>query len=68
VAAGRPEVLARRVRRATTGPPRDDPLAALRRLDAERRPLYEEVADLVVDVDDLSTRQVVTAVLELVDR
>ena len=66
----RPEVLARRVSAGRDHRPLlgDDPLAALRRLDAERRPLYEEVADLVVDVDDLSTRQVVTAVLELVDR
>lgn len=29
----------------------DDPAAALARLDAERRPLYEELADHVVDVD-----------------
>ena len=66
----RPEVLARRVSAGRDHRPLlgDDPLAALRRLDAERRPLYEEVADLVVDVDDLSTRQVVTAVLALVDR
>ncbi|CAA9234279.1 MAG: Shikimate kinase I [uncultured Acidimicrobiales bacterium] len=66
----RPEVLARRVSAGRDHRPLlgDDPLAALRRLDAERRPLYAEVADLVVDVDDLSTRQVVTAVLELVDR
>jgi shikimate kinase len=28
------------------------------RLDAERRPLYEEVADVIVDVDDLSAPQV----------
>ena len=66
----RPEVLARRVSAGRDHRPLlgDDPLAALQRLDAERRPLYEEVADLVVDVDVLSTRQVVTAVLELVDR
>jgi shikimate kinase len=66
----RPEVLARRVSAGRDHRPLlgDDPLAALRRLDAERHPLYEEVADLVVDVDDLSTGQVVTAVLELVDR
>ena len=66
----RPEVLARRVSAGRDHRPLlgDDPLAALQRLDAERRPLYEEVADLVVDVDDLSTSQVVDAVLELVDR
>lgn len=29
----------------------DDPAGTLARLDAERRPLYEELADLAVDVD-----------------
>ncbi len=29
-----------------------DPAGAMRRLDAERRPLYQQVADLVVDVDN----------------
>jgi len=37
----------------------DGPEAVLSTLDAERRRLYEEVADLVVDVDDLSPAQVV---------
>jgi shikimate kinase len=31
-----------------------DPVAALERLTAERRPYYEELADVVVDVDGLS--------------
>ncbi|MEA2686813.1 MAG: shikimate kinase, partial [Actinomycetota bacterium] len=31
----------------------DDPAGAMTRLDAIRRPLYEEVADLVVDVDNV---------------
>lgn len=35
-----------------------DPAGALRRLDAVRRPLYAEVADVVVDVDDLGPREV----------
>ncbi len=35
------------------------PEAVLTRLEAERRPLYEEVAHLAVDVDDLSPAQVV---------
>jgi len=35
----------------------------LARLDSERRPLYEEVADIVVDVDDLSAAQVARRVL-----
>ena len=40
----------------------DDPASALRRLYDERRPLYEEVADVVIDVDDLSRDEVVDAV------
>ena len=40
----------------------DDPAGALRRLDEERRPLYEEVADMVVDVDDLTRDEVVDAI------
>jgi shikimate kinase len=49
-----PHVLATRVRasgqahRPLLG---DDPEASLERLDAERRPIYEELADLVVDVE-----------------
>jgi shikimate kinase len=37
----------------------DDPRAVLTRLDAERRPLYRELATVVVDVDELSPPQVV---------
>lgn len=40
-----------------------DPAAALPRLDAERRPLYAEVADVVVDVDDLTPDEVVDRIL-----
>lgn len=44
--------LVRRVGRGTGRPLLgDDPEAALARLDAERRPLYEGLADHVVDVD-----------------
>jgi shikimate kinase len=62
-----PEDLARRV---ATGDHRpllgDDALAALRRLDAERRPLYAEVADHVVPVGgDRSLDRVVADVLAL---
>jgi shikimate kinase len=65
---GTPEDLARRV---STGGHRpllgDDPLAALRRLDAERRPLYAEVADHVVPVGGRrSVDDVVADVLALV--
>jgi shikimate kinase len=40
-----------------------DPAEALPRLDAERRPFYAEVADVVVDVDDLTPDQVVDRIL-----
>jgi shikimate kinase len=36
-----------------------DPAAAMARLYAERRPLYQELADVVVDVDQLSPTEVV---------
>jgi shikimate kinase len=39
-----------------------DPAVVLKRLDTERRPLYEEVADIVVDVDDLTPDQVVACI------
>lgn len=41
----------------------DDPVGTLERLAAARRPLYEEVADVAVDVDGLSPDAVVEAVL-----
>lgn len=40
-----------------------DPAGALRRLDAVRRPLYAEVADVVVDVDRLTPDEVAERVL-----
>jgi shikimate kinase len=50
-------------RRVGTGEDRpllgSDPAAAMARLYAERRPLYEGLADLVVDVDQLSPTEVV---------
>ena len=47
------ETLIARVRRGEGRPLLDDdPAGAMTRLEAERRPLYEEVADLVVDVDN----------------
>jgi shikimate kinase len=42
----------------------DDPERVLAELDAGRRPLYEEVADVVVDVDDLTPEQVVARIVE----
>ena len=41
-----------------------DPLAALMRLYQQRRPLYGQVADMVIDVDLLTPEQVVELVLE----
>jgi shikimate kinase len=41
----------------------DDPAGALQALDAVRRPLYEEVADVVVDVDELDPATVVDRIL-----
>jgi shikimate kinase len=58
-----PELLAARVGTATHRPLLDeDPAGVLERLDAIRRPLYQEVADVVVDVDDLSPDQVVACI------
>ena len=62
----RPETLARRVGdgfgRPLLG---EDPASAIVRLEAVRRPLYQRVAQHVVDVDDLGTDQVVDRVLEM---
>ncbi len=42
-----------------------DPEGALARLDGERRPLYEELADAIVDVDDRSPDAVADALLSV---
>ena len=60
-----PRVLARRI-----GPAADrpwlgtDPEAALRRLAAERNPLFEQIADQVIDVDALSVGQIARLIAE----
>ncbi len=60
----RPETSAARVGTGETRPLlAGDPLGALQRLGAERRPFYEEVADTVVDVDDLTPDQIVERVM-----
>lgn len=41
----------------------DDPEATLGRLYPEREPLYAEVADVVIDVDDLTPAQVVDRIV-----
>jgi shikimate kinase len=43
----------------------DDPAARLAELDAVRRPLYGEVADVVVDVDGLDPSRVADRILSL---
>jgi shikimate kinase len=42
----------------------DDPAAALRRLYEQRRPVYEQLADVVVDVDHLAPGQAVDRIVE----
>lgn len=67
-----PATLARRV--GSTGSPDHRPLlagdrgGAIARLDAERRPVYEDVSDLVVDVDDLDAVAVADQILGAVGR
>lgn len=63
-----PEVLVERVGGGQDHRPllADDPAGTLARLDAERRPLYEEVADHVLDVDDLAPAEVAARVVHLV--
>ncbi|MGZ6793645.1 MAG: shikimate kinase [Mycobacteriales bacterium] len=64
-----PAVLARRVG-AGAGRPwlGDDPVAALRRLAAERNALYEQVADQVVDVDALPVGVIAKAILAAMEQ
>jgi shikimate kinase len=59
-----PDVLATRVRSGAHRPLLDeDPATVLHRLSAERGDLYGDVADVVVDVDDLTPDQAVECVL-----
>ena len=59
-----PDVLAARVGRGEGRPLLgDDPAAAIHRLYVERRPIYEELADVVVDTDRLGADEVVNAVV-----
>jgi shikimate kinase len=64
-----PATLSRRVGRGTGRPllkrAGSGPLEALAQIAEERRALYQEVADLVVDVDGLSSRQVARELLTL---
>jgi shikimate kinase len=62
-----PEVLAER---ASGGDHRpllaDDPLGVLKKLSSERHELYDQVADDIIDVDDLDPGAVAVRILELV--
>ncbi|MGH9056377.1 MAG: shikimate kinase [Acidimicrobiales bacterium] len=61
----KPATLAERVAGGTHRPLlARDPAGTLERLDAARRPLYQEVADAVVDVDDMGPSEVADQVLE----
>ncbi len=63
----RPETLAARVGDGAGRPLLgDDPAEAVVRLHAVRAPFYEEVADLVVDVDDLEPDEVAERILAAV--
>jgi shikimate kinase len=56
--------LARRVGSGEGRPLLDeDPAGTLERLAEERRPYYEEVADVVIDVDDLTAEKVVERIV-----
>jgi shikimate kinase len=63
----RPETLAGRVGDGTGRPLLDvDPAVALVNLNEVRAPLYAEVADIVIDVDDLDPREIVERILAAV--
>jgi shikimate kinase len=63
----RPETLAARVGDGAGRPLLgDDPAEAVARLDAVRSPLYAEVADLVIDVDELAADAVADRIVETV--
>ncbi len=62
----RPETLAKRVGDGAGRPLLgDDPLAALTRLEAERRPYYAELAAHTIEVDDLGSEDVVDQLVTL---
>jgi shikimate kinase len=61
----RPETLSLRVGDGAGRPLLSpDPASVLSRLDGERRSFYTEVADLIVDVDELTPDQVVARIVE----
>ena len=64
----RPETLAARVGDGAGRPLLGgDPAAALTHLNAVRAPLYAEVADVILDVDELSTAAVADRIIDAMD-
>ena len=64
----RPETLAARVGDGAGRPLLDDdPAGALVRLSAERAPFYAEVADLVIDIDDLTPDAIADRIIDAMD-
>ena len=64
-----PAILLGRVRHGDHRPLlEDDPAGVLARLNDERAALYDEVSDVVIDVDDLDLDEVAARVLEEIDR
>lgn len=64
-----PELLAERVKAAGQDHRpllADDPDGTLRRLDAERRPIYEELADIVVDVEGRSAEELAEHIVQAI--
>jgi len=63
-----PEVLVGRVRHQDHRPLiDDDPLATLRRLSAEREVLYQEVADVTIEVAEATVEEITEQVLDALD-
>ena len=64
-----PATLAGRTRRDPARPLLgSDPLAVLRAMERQRRSLYADVADLVIDVDELSPAQVAAVIVGEIPR
>jgi len=64
----RPETIVDRALRGDHRPLlADDPLGVLRRMAVERAPLYDEVADEIIDIDDLSVDEVAEQIMAMVD-
>lgn len=62
----KPDTVIKRVAESATRPllQTEDPAETIRRLSAQRRPLYEEVANLRMETDGLSFDEIVTGIIE----